>query len=309
MEEKKITLLVIDDNQVDRETYKRFLYNNKRIGKILEADTVQKGLELYRTHTIDCVLLDYMLPGENGIKFIEKAALLNSTPIYVPLIMLTGQGNEKVAVNAMKAGAIDYLTKDELSEQLLCKTIEHVLEKSKLVQELKEKTIALERLATTDSLTGLLNRYAFQKEAQKRLSIAKRYDHRMAVLFIDLDGFKRINDTYSHEMGDRLLSLVSTRLLHSLREEDIICRFGGDEFVVVTRVHLDEDTVDIAKKLIKLISEPYDMEGKLLRISACIGIACRHANESMDDLIHAADLALYRAKRQGEGNYFISAKT
>ena len=307
MKEKKITLLVIDDSEDDRALYKRLLRKNTHISTILEAMTVQQGLDLYHENNIDCVLIDYQLPGEDGISFINKA--MNLPHPFVPLIMLTGQGNEKVAVAAMKAGASDYLTKDELTDQLLNKTIQHVLEKSKLVSELNKKTIALEVMATTDNLTGLLNRHAFQKEAQKRVSFAKRHDQKIVILFIDLDGFKNINDTYGHETGDRLLSLAAERLARSFREEDIVCRFGGDEFVAVCRVCLHSDAVNIAKKIISMLSEPYVFNGSALQINACVGIAYRQANEGLEDLIHEADQALYAAKRSGKGKYFISTKS
>lgn len=306
MEEQKITLLMIEDSKDDRTLYKRWLSKNKQIGTILEATDVQTGLNLYAKNAIDCILIDYQLPGDNGIDFIQK--LNGLAQPFVPLIMLTGHGSEQIAVEAMKAGATDYLTKDELSEQLLSKTIQHVLEKSKLVLALKEKTLALELMATTDSLTGLLNRYAFQKETQKRLSAARRHDQKIAVLFMDLDGFKLINDSFGHEIGDRLLSLAASRLASSLREEDILCRFGGDEFIAMVSVYLNSDAEEIARKIIQLLSAPYDIEGRTLQINACIGIAYRHGNEDANDLIHEADLALYEAKRNGKGRYFVSRR-
>ena len=301
-----MTLLVIEDDEVDRSYLKRLLKNNAHIGEILEAGTIQEGLELYTAHKIDCVLIDYVLPGGNGIDFIEKAYSLPNP--YVPFIMLTGQGNEKIAVAAMKAGAADYLTKDELTEQLLSKTIDHVLEKTKLVEELKEKSMALEFMATTDNLTGLLNRHAFQKEAKKRLSFARRYDQKLVFLFIDLDDFKLINDRFGHEIGDRLLVLVAERLSRSFRDEDLVCRFGGDEFIAICRVNAFSDVEHIAKKIINFISAPYDIEATTFAVNACIGIACRQGNEELEDLIHEADMALYAAKRMGKGRYFLSKK-
>ncbi len=279
---------------------------NKRIVKIFEAETALQGINLYQENNIDCVLVDYHMPGENGLSFINKVCSLSSP--FVPLIMLTGQGSERVAVAAMKAGASDYLTKDELSELLLNKTIAHVLEKSKLILELNKKTMALEFMATTDKLTGLLNRYAFQKEAQKRISLAKRYNQKIAILFIDLDGFKHVNDTFGHDLGDRLLSLAAKRLVRGFRDEDIICRFGGDEFVVMCKVDRFDDTAQIAEKIIHILAEPYDIERNSLRINACIGIAYRQTNEDLNELIHEADLALYAAKRLGKGSYFTSTK-
>ena len=168
--------------------------------------------------------------------------------------------------------------------------------------------MALEFMATTDNLTGLLNRHAFQKEGKKRFSLARRYDQKLVVLFIDLDDFKIINDQFDHEVGDRLLVLAAERLARGFREEDLVCRFGGDEFVAICRVYFFSDVEQIAKKIISLLAAPYDIEAQSLSVNACIGIACRHANEELDDLIHEADIALYAAKRMGKGKYYISKK-
>ena len=222
MDTQKLTLLVVDDSEDDRQLYRRLLRRNVHIGTILEADNVKQGLALYHTKHIDCALVDYKLPGDTGLDFIQEAHKLPHP--FVPIIMLTGHGSEKIAVEAMKAGATDYLTKDELAEQLLNRTIEHVIEKSKLIAEINKKTMALELMATTDSLTGLMNRRAFQVEAKKRLSDARRHNYQLAVLFIDLDDFKQVNDAHGHELGDRLLTLASEGLKRCLREEDIICR-------------------------------------------------------------------------------------
>ena len=124
MDEKKIILLIIDDSEDDRQLYKRLLRKNERIHTILEATTAQEGLEAYKSTNIDCILIDYKLPGTNGINFIEKINRIDHP--FVPIIMLTGYGSEEVAVNAMKAGATDYLSKNDLSAHLLNKTIDHV---------------------------------------------------------------------------------------------------------------------------------------------------------------------------------------
>ena len=308
MGDTKLTILVIDDSIDDRELYKRLLRKNTHIATILDANDVKQGLALYHTQHIDCALVDYKLFGDTGLDFIKKVHKL--APPFLPIIMLTGQGNEKIAVEAMKTGATDYLTKDTLTEQLLNSTIKHVIEKNKLITECNKKTKALEFMATTDSLTGLMNRRTFQMDAKKRLSDAKRQKYTCAILFIDLDDFKRINDTHGHKIGDRLLTLVSAGLLLCLREEDIVCRYGGDEFVVIAgRIQDNSNAPDIAKKIISLLSKRYTIDGITLQISASIGIAYSHPSKNIDLLIQEADLALYEAKRRGKGKYVVSTET
>ena len=302
MSDKK-TLLIIDDNKNDRELYKRILNKNYNI---LEADNVQHGLTLYCDINIDCVLLDYRLDGDTGIAFIE---LINKLPHpFVPIIMLTGHGDEHVAVETMKAGATDYLIKDGLTEQRLTKAINQALERSLLIKQLREKTLELELMATTDSLTGLSNRRVFWRESKKRLAEAKRHHQTLAFLYIDLDDFKYVNDTYGHEAGDELLSLVAEKLKACLREEDFICRMGGDEFIVVAPwIQHDDDAPTMAKKIIKALSKPFIMAEKVMHISTCIGIAYSHDKKTIEKLLQEADLALYEAKRSGKGKYVVSS--
>ncbi len=303
MSNKKINLLILDDSEDDRQYYKRLLRYNKDINKILEAESVDAALEIYRNHRVDCALIDYRLPGDDGIDFIKK---LNKSPHdYTPIIMITGYGNERIAVDAMKAGAADYLPKSGLSEEILSKTIAHIMDKGTLLNRLKEKTIALELIATTDYLTGLMNRRAFRTEVKKCLAEARRNNALLCFLFIDLDDFKRINDIFTHEIGDKLLALAASRLKRNMREEDILCRFGGDEFIAVAKINEPIEATSIAKKIIATLSKQYNINSQTFYISASIGIAYSATNKSLDTSLHEADLALHKAKQDGKSKFAI----
>ena len=157
-------------------------------------------------------------------------------------------------------------------------------------------------LAHHDYLTGLPNRALLVDRAAQELASARRYGRRPALLFLDLDRFKPINDTYGHEAGDAMLRSVATRLRDELRESDLVCRQGGDEFVVLLPDHVDQTGLEqLARKLLEAIERPHEVAGIELQVSACIGIATFPQNgETVDALIQSADAAMYLAKSHPE---------
>jgi len=153
-----------------------------------------------------------------------------------------------------------------------------------------------------DALTGLPNRALFLQHAQHAIDACRRHGGPLAALFLDLDGFKPINDTHGHTVGDALLAAVAERLSDSSRTGDVVGRFGGDEFLVLCRqLSSDEDAFDIADRLQKAIAEPFVIDGRSLCVSVSIGIATFQHARSSNELIHNADLAMYRAKQSGKG--------
>ncbi|TCK05739.1 EAL domain-containing protein [Marinobacterium mangrovicola] len=167
----------------------------------------------------------------------------------------------------------------------------------------KEAEESLQKLAYNDALTGLYNRASFKLHLQKALERMKRYDEQFAVLFIDLDRFKEVNDSFGHECGDRLLEQVAERLNEQLREVDLACRLGGDEFtVLVPHVDQTEGLAVLADKLIAAISKPYLVDGQELFIGCSIGIVLAPTDgEESDLLMRNADAAMYHAKESGRG--------
>ena len=159
----------------------------------------------------------------------------------------------------------------------------------------------IRHLAQHDSLTELPNRGLIYEFANHLLAHAERSHECIAFLFVDLDRFKPINDTHGHEVGDKLLKEVSKRLMASIRAQDIVGRFGGDEFLVVLNdVHNPKDTVAIAKHAMNILSKPFNIDGRLLQITPSIGISLYPQDgKQIDDLIKKADLAMYYAKKQG----------
>jgi len=179
---------------------------------------------------------------------------------------------------------------------------------SRLNKDLKRSQQELKTLATHDNLTSLPNRILFAEVANKYLSIAKREQRNAIILFMDLDKFKDINDTYGHDIGDQLLKEISKRITDVLRQDDAIARIGGDEFLVMLwNVESVKHANDVMIRLIKTISLPMIItSGEQIGVGCSIGASYfpQHATQ-LDDLVKKADLALYKAKEQGRGTYVI----
>ncbi|WP_347332393.1 sensor domain-containing protein [Marinimicrobium locisalis] len=160
-------------------------------------------------------------------------------------------------------------------------------------------------LATHDSLTELPNRFMFHELLEVAVKSAERHQRTMAVLFIDLDRFKNINDTLGHDAGDQLLQSIARRFTHGLRASDVVARLGGDEFVILLQdIHSEQDARLIAQKLIATAVEPVSILGQECRVTASIGI-CMYPTDAEDgqNLMKNADIAMYRAKEEGKNTY------
>ncbi|MDB5484930.1 MAG: hypothetical protein JWR29_834 [Tardiphaga sp.] len=176
-----------------------------------------------------------------------------------------------------------------------------------LIEDITERRSAEARithLATYDDLTKLPNRVSFRDEIERLLTLVHHDVRRSALLFIDLDQFKQVNDTLGHPCGDQLLCLVANRLREMLRPEDFVARFGGDEFVVFQQgISRGEEAAALARRIVERLSESYKIDNHLVEIGASIGIALTYEGVKADHLLKNADMALYRAKADGRGRY------
>lgn len=173
------------------------------------------------------------------------------------------------------------------------------------ISSIKQSEERLRRQAHHDVLTGLPNRLLFTASLEHALERAKRHQRRLALLFLDLDRFKHINDSFGHAAGDRLLQIVAERLSRSVRAEDLVARLGGDEFTVILEQIGDADAAALlTRKLIEVVAQPVDIEGNEIRTSTSIGIGLYPDDATnADDLIKAADTAMYQAKAQGRHTF------
>ena len=302
---EKIQLLIIDDNPIDRQHYKQCLKKNETLSFILhESPTCQAGLKILLEHDIDCLLIDHYIPGKNGLEFLKEIQKQDRYQ-FMAIVFLTGQGNENIAVEAIKYGADDYMKKSEASVEKLNHSIHQALEKKALKKKIIDQHSELKHMAHYDVLTECLNRNAFYYNLSKEINGARRYGRIIALLFIDLDHFKNINDHYGHDVGDAVLVESVQRLQNSSRDSDILGRLGGDEFaLLLTDVSEAYDVGRVAKTIINHFRAPFVVKDRDIYVGASIGIACfPESADGSEKLMQSADIAMYRAKTKGRNQY------
>ena len=259
---------------------------------------------LHREHCYDLILLDLQMPELNGFQVMKGLKEIEHGG-YLPVLALTAQPSFKIA--ALEAGARDFISKPfDLME--VHKRIHNMLEVRLLYKELAQYSKQQQELALHDPLTGLPNRRLLEDRIEHTLQQSARQRGKSAILYLDLDGFKAINDSYGHGYGDDILKMVATRLVGASRKEDTVARIGGDEFVIVLgNLAGKGDAREPAAKLIEVISEPYFINDLTLRLSTSIGIAIYPDDAStVESLLGAADTALYEAKRAGKNRFCCS---
>ena len=186
--------------------------------------------------------------------------------------------------------------------------VRNMLEVRLLHEATRHHGKTLESLALTDPLTGLANRRLLIDRLSMAMVHARREQSDMALLYLDLDGFKEINNTLGHAAGDALLKMTAARLAETVREEDTVARLGGDEFVIVLRLSGAAHASQVASKVIEAVSQPYLIEGRSASITVSVGIGLYPVHgEDADTLLKSADLALYEAKGAGKNVYRISS--
>ena len=300
------SILIVDDQQTNVDLLEKML----REAGYLHITTTTDPLvvcNMHRDNHYDLILLDLKMPIMNGFEVMECLKEIETTG-YVPILVITAQpGNN---LRALDSGAKDFISKPfDLRE---AKTrIYNMLEVRLLYKQLELKNSELESLAMHDSLTGLPNRRLLTDRLSLAIAHARRNKSAMAVMYLDLDGFKQINDTLGHDAGDTLLSMVATRLMSAVREEDTVARLGGDEFAVVLwDLKSDYDLSMLASKIIQSVSLPFSIQGSDLSITTSVGISIYPTHgENVETLIKQADLALHEAKCSGKNDYRIAVNS
>ena len=259
---------------------------------------------LHRDNRYDLILLDLQMPGMDGFQVMEGLKEIEVDG-YLPVLAITAQTSLKL--RALAAGAKDFIAKPfELVETRA--RIHNMLEVRLLYKQLEQYSHALESMAMNDALTGLPNRRLLMDRLASAVAHAHRNKGTMAVMFLDLDGFKQINDSLGHDAGDMLLRQVADRLVAAVRQEDTVARMSGDEFVIGLWEASDADGVaTLASKVIQAISQPYRIQDRDVNITASVGISSYPLHgEEVAALIKIADQAMYEAKCAGKNDYRIA---
>ncbi len=292
-------ILIVDDDDVMRQKIKRILHTTDY--QFTEADSGISAKEILKQQTFDCVLLDQRLGDIDGTEVISMINMDGNPPC--PVIMITGMGDEKLAVEAMRRGAYDYIRKDNLTAQYLLNIISAGIKWAEVESQLKASQKKLEFLSMYDSLTELPNRQLFLDRLEHALLISQRDKSYFAVLMMDLNLFKEVNDTLGHAAGDELLKLVAQRLKEIARASDTYARIGGDEFAgILYNMRSLEDACKVAEKINQSIQKPFRLLGELVHVGISIGIALYHGQETdIKSLMAQADSSMYEAKKGSLG--------
>lgn len=302
---RQFLVLVVDDST-----------NNLRVvGTMLDAvgyttafaTSGKQALERIAISRPDLILLDLMMPHMDGLQTCEK---LQADPQYreIPILFLTASNNKEHLLQAFDLGAVDYITKPFNSLELLARVKTH-LELKHTRDELKKTLADLEKLATTDPLTGIPNRRHLLNRGEKELSRARQDDRPVSVLSIDIDRFKSINDNYGHAVGDEALKVMVDATLKALRKEDSFGRFGGEEFLVFLPETNTKEAANIADRIRRTIAEAsLPVEQKTLQMTVSIGVATYWCDgEAIESVLKRADDALYEAKNKGRDRVVANA--
>jgi diguanylate cyclase (GGDEF)-like protein len=279
--------------------------------EVKKANEVVAGLQLLDAGRVDVVLLDLSL-GQETLCRIRTAAPA------VPVVILSGPGQEPLALQAVQEGAADYLCKVQLESDLLARTLHGAIERQRskpchdpnterqpVSSDLQESRHKDHYLAYHDALLGLPNRLLFHDRLRQALAEAGHTASQVAVLFLDLDDFKRINDAMGHAAGDRLLQAVAGRLKGCVRKTDTVARLGGDEFTILLTNQIQPQAAAlVAEKILKIVGRPLVVDGQEMSITASIGISVFPSDGTdVEPLVKRADLAMYRAKALGKNSY------
>lgn len=288
-------LLLLEDNvdaAASLEEALRYLddrYEIRRVTQLRDAEQV------VQSEPLEIALIDLTLPDADGC---DAAVALRRIAPDLPLVALTGKDFEAVALDLVRNGVQDFLQKGTTSVQ----RIHQVLQ---IAAERHRQESALRKQACYDSLTGVLNRAELHTQLAKAISHASRGVYRGAVMVIDVDNFKTINDSYGHRVGDTVLKDIAVRLGAVARAGDSLGRVGGDEFVLILEgLKSREDAAAAARKASETTSFELSVEGRFVAVSTSIGVAMfPEQADTPQTLLELADQAMYAAKRRGRNTF------
>ncbi len=326
---QRAKVLVVDDLQANRSLIRYTLPPGEV--DVIEASSGPEALAACREHEFALMLLDVRMPGMDGF---ELAALLRNDPATrdTPIIFVTAAGDDLSHVRGYEFGAADYMAKP-LNEQVLAAKLRVFVElwrskrqlhqllgvleerNQKLEEEIAERRrieTLVRHQAQHDALTMLPNRILVLDRLDTALERAARHQENFALLYIDIDGFKPVNDNHGHQVGDELLRHIALRLGKNVRKTDTVARLGGDEFaVVLEEIANDRAALQVGLKICEALAAPYALEVSegltTVRIGASIGVSIfPDHGRSRNDLINTADAAMYRAKRSGKNHALLA---
>lgn len=299
----KTTVMVVEDDDSIRELITFSLTKNGF--SVIDFNNPIKAIKKLSTEKVDIIISDVVMPEMDGIEFCSYVKKHYQNIFF---IIVTGKDKSEEKIHGLNIGADEYIIKPfdfkELTARI--KAAERIVNTQKQLVFLNDQ---LENLADTDSLTKLKNRRFFETEALKEIDRAKRYNHILSLIMIDIDKFKQINDTYGHNVGDDVLKATSRILESTMRKSDMICRYGGDEFIVLIPETSPKNTYSLSEKIRKNIEHhTLKYKDKSIAFTVSVGTALKDptAKLSLKALVEQTDKALYRSKNSGRNKTVIS---
>ena len=290
-------ILIAEDDFVSRKVMIALL-QKQGYEVLLTVNGAEAWAAMQQPDAPKLAILDWMMPEMDGIEACRCIRRLETDqPPYI--IMLTSKDEKSNIITGLEAGANDYLTKPYDAGELRAR-IEVGRRMVEMQAALGESRAALAHQATHDPLTGMLNRRAILDQLHKELARVGRNCNALAVGICDIDHFKQVNDTYGHQAGDELLCGLAQVLSDNLRRYDSVGRMGGEEFLVITPMKARTDSISLFDRLCMWIAErKITTRRGVLSVTVSIGVAYANAGSAVDEILEAADTALYRAKDQG----------
>lgn len=291
-------VLAVDDDCMNLDVIRILL--TSRGHEVRTAACVAEARRLVADVVPDIVLLDVCMPGTSGLEYLRELREDSRTQT-VPVIMMSALSDTDDVVRGLEYGANDYVTKPIDLPVLLARFEAHV-KLGQMLRQLEVQAEDLTRMASLDELTGAYNRRSMSQLLDREVERCRLTGRAMSVLMLDLDRFKAVNDAHGHGVGDEVLRELSTRVARLLRRSDALCRYGGEEFVVILPDSGRLSAESAAERIRRTIAEsPFATDAGFLPVTASIGVALYDAHSGADaqELVERADRALYQAKRDG----------
>ena len=298
-EGQTIRVLLVEDDEEDVAIFRRNAGRLRGgIVTVVHAADMEAGLAHLVNEQFSLVFADLNLGGRgSGIDLLKR---IYADRVDVPVVVVTGSGDELKAVEAMKAGAYDYIVKDNLTADLLERTMRNVLKRHSLERERANMVEKLAQLSVTDELTDLANRRDLTRKLDEEVKRSTRTGRPLALLMMDLDHFKEVNDRHGHQTGDDVLVCCAAVLRLGLRETDFLARYGGEEFcALLPETDLREARI-VAERLRRAVEALPESAPTI-----SIGLAHWEPDVSPEEVIGRSDKALYRAKETGRNRIVV----
>jgi diguanylate cyclase (GGDEF)-like protein len=313
--DKTLQILMVEDDRVMCAVIQEMLAHTDLKLAVTTTDSGVGAVQLYKEKRFDCVLLDYELPDLNAKEILKQIGPEQCS--QSPVIILTGHTWQNLATDVLSLGAIDFITKSECSPEKLQRSIIYAISRAQYqtdrnqdeCSEISSKLVSapqtVDYLSNYDTLTKLPNRDCFLSSVESAIARGSRHQLQISLLYIDIDNFKHVNDTYGHAIGDKVLISISSRIRSAVRKNDAVCRIGEDEFALcLEHSNCETGASNVAEKINQYLETPIAVGDHEFYVTCSIGIVCHtEENDHCCALLTKAQAAMFAVKKGGKNAY------